>query len=145
MSTYLPMIKKLTFLKSLKGEWYIDLPEYIEMGGNMADLQMVLGADDLLEKLAEEKREIILLISTDVKEIRDYEELPMFAKHNWDWLSKAAYIPSASGMYYTNGAMYLWLCPVTEFVFGEYPPNIYYKIFRDETKKVQEQEDGPGF
>ena len=137
------MIKKLTFLTSPDGAWYIDLPEY---EGDRADLQMVLGADKLLDHLADGKDQIVLLISTDVKEIRDYEGLPMFAKHNWDWLTKTSYIPTFTGQYYTTGAEYLWLCPVTEFVFGEYPNNIYYKIFKDgEYKEVSAQEDGPDF
>jgi hypothetical protein len=30
-------------------EWYIDLPEYIENGGSKGDLQMVEGADTMLD------------------------------------------------------------------------------------------------
>lgn len=148
------MIKKLRFYQTLENQWFIDLPEYLIHGEgpngiepNEADLQMVLGADKFLDELSEEGNEVYLLISTDVKEIRDYEELPMFAKHGWDWISRANYVETFNGCYYTNGARYLWLCPVTEFIFGEYPKNIYYKkvSYDTKTEKVQIQEDGPDF
>ena len=37
-----------TFIKESSG-WYIDLPEYIEQGGNKGDLAMVEGADTMLD------------------------------------------------------------------------------------------------
>jgi hypothetical protein len=44
------------------GEWYIDLPEYLEQGGSKGDLQMVSGADTMLDIIAEKKDEVILQI-----------------------------------------------------------------------------------
>lgn len=32
--------------------WYIDLPEYIEQGGSKGDLEMVSGADTMLDIIA---------------------------------------------------------------------------------------------
>jgi len=47
------------------GDWYIDLPEYLEQGGNKGDLQMVSGADTMLNIIAEEKDEVVLQIDTN--------------------------------------------------------------------------------
>lgn len=145
------MIQKLRFYKT-QGDWYIDLPEYFDSGGvdfqpMPADLQMVLGADTLLDSLSEDGEDVYLLLSTDIKEIRNWEGLPSFGRHNWEWLSRADYIQTFSGKYYSNGAMYIWLCPVTEFVFSNYPKDIYYKKVSHDTtiEKVQTQEDGPDF
>lgn len=134
-------IKELTFRTAPLGEWYIDLPNY---QGDRADLQMVLGSDELLTELSESKEQITLFISTDAKDIRDYEGLPMFARHNWEFLIKADYIKTFSGKYYTGyNARYIWLSCVIEFIFGNYPKYIYYKIKKDIVKI--EEKDGPEF
>ena len=44
------MIRKVKFYKEKSSRWYIDLPEW---EGEKEDLEMVLGADDLLNILAE--------------------------------------------------------------------------------------------
>jgi hypothetical protein len=46
-------------------EWYIDLPEFIEQGGSKGDLQMVEGADKMLDIMAESERSVILNISKE--------------------------------------------------------------------------------
>ena len=37
-------------------KWYIDFPAYVEHGGAKADLQMVAGADKMLDKLSNGKK-----------------------------------------------------------------------------------------
>jgi len=39
-------MKKYRFIKD-GIKWYIDLPEYLEQGGTMGDLEMVEGADKM--------------------------------------------------------------------------------------------------
>jgi len=45
--------------------WYIDLPQFLEQGGNKADLEMVSGADTMLDIIAEGKTEVTLQINTE--------------------------------------------------------------------------------
>lgn len=47
-------MKPYKFVKTGR-DWYIDLPEYIAQGGTMGDLQMVDGADKMLDRMAGEK------------------------------------------------------------------------------------------
>jgi hypothetical protein len=100
------------------GNWYADLPKYIEEGGTKEDLQMVLGADTWLDILSEYKNEITLEISTEI--IEGFE-------------SKLLYVGDVNSF---NTGTYLvfpdnhfmWLCDVTKWLFLEYPQVIYYKI-----------------
>ncbi len=43
-------------------EWYIDLPEYLANGGSKGDLQMVQGADTMLDIISEGRMEISLML-----------------------------------------------------------------------------------
>ena len=43
---------RLDFYKTEDDRWFIDLPEYIEQGGDHEDLEMVRGADQLLDILS---------------------------------------------------------------------------------------------
>jgi hypothetical protein len=43
-------------------EWYIDLPEYLASGGSKGDLQMVEGADTMLDIISEGATEVCLLL-----------------------------------------------------------------------------------
>lgn len=97
--------------------WWIDLPAYVEQGGNPAELQMVAGADDFLELLAEDKTEVKLQISE--RKVKGFYEL-----------KRVDEIPTTSGRYYFDNStdLLLWLCPVTLWVFERtYPETIYYK------------------
>jgi len=54
------MERAIRFYKNAKQEWYADIPEW---GGDIAELQMVEGADDLLNWLAASADECKLLMS----------------------------------------------------------------------------------
>jgi len=43
-------------------EWYIDLPEYLAGSGSKGDLQMVEGADSMLEIISGGAAEVSLLL-----------------------------------------------------------------------------------
>ena len=62
------MINKFKFYRE-DTRWYVDLPEFIRNGGSKADLEMVLGADELLEELSKGRDTIHLSISTDENEL----------------------------------------------------------------------------
>ena len=108
-------------------EWYIDLPEYLEQGGAKGDLQMVEGADTMLDRMAERGSTVVLNLAEEPFEGAD--ELVLVEKCD----------PSIGGGYYLmekyNGKAVnqrMWLCQVTEFVFGKLPERIFVK---------QEEED----
>ncbi len=114
-------MKKYKFVKTGK-EWYVDLPEYIEQGGSIGDLQMVEGADIMLDLVAGNKNEVALYIGTD-----DFEGADLL-------LLTEKCDPHKGGGYYFleeyNGEpvnLRLWLCQVTEFVFGEIPEQIFIR------------------
>jgi hypothetical protein len=54
-------MKTYKFLKEGK-EWFIDLPAYLEQGGSKRDLQMVEGADTMLDRIAGNNTEVVLNI-----------------------------------------------------------------------------------
>lgn len=116
-------MQTLTFHKTLQGNWFIVLPEW---EGDPSQLQMVLGANTLLDELSPKEEDVSLLITTNIKEMREESKSTHHMK-SWDWLQRADFIPVAEGYYYNHGSKYLWLCPVTQFVFGEFPKIIYFK------------------
>lgn len=103
-------------------DWYIDLPEYLEQGGSQGDLQMVEGADKMLDMMAEKENVVVLKIERESFEGADVLEL----KERCD--------PYVGGGYYFMSryegqevARMMWLCGVTEFVFGDLPEQIFVK------------------
>ena len=51
-------------------KWYVDLPKFIEEGGDKADLEMIAGADDMLDMLSSNGDRIELSISLEPIECR---------------------------------------------------------------------------
>ncbi|MFL5730799.1 MAG: DUF6717 family protein [Cytophagaceae bacterium] len=110
-----------TFIKE-GSSWYIDLPEYIRQGGKKADLQMVEGADTMLELMAEGGRS--LRVSIDRNLFDEADLLVLTQKCD----------PSIGGGYYRMKTyegkdihQTMWLCGVLDFVFGEIPEKIFVK------------------
>ena len=120
--------------------WYIDLPEFIEAGlGTKANLMMVLGADDLLDILSNNGDNIT--VEFDDKPMLGHNAQLQLIKIGKDQqlLDAIGHAPVDYGAYYTafstEGLGYefkissVWLCPVTEYVFGGlYPKSIYIKL-----------------
>ena len=109
----------IKFVK-IQNEWFADLPEYLEHGGNFADCQMVAGADDWLEMLAQGEEEVFLTLSVAPLE----ERLDIVEQPNDPSMGATYTIKSYKGVKYNHQ---LWLCPVTLWVFGHYPETIYYQ------------------
>lgn len=102
--------------------WYIDLPEFLLNGGTKGDLQMVDGADIMLEILAEGDTDITLVL--DRLPFPGADELTLTEKCD----------PFIGGGYYylktfekKEYNQRMWLCAVTEFVFGDLPESIFLK------------------
>ena len=103
-------------------DWYIDLPEFIEKGGSQGDLQMVEGADKMLDFIAGIEDTVELLLSTTPIENSDI----LIQKEICDPLKGGAiyFLAEFEGK---NLNQSLWLCNVTEFVFGNLPKMIFIK------------------
>lgn len=104
------MITQFNFYKEESNRWFINLPDW---KGEKDDLEMVLGADILLEILTNGNTEVKVIFGDE-----PFEECHTLT-HTGD------------GFYDNNawhGPTTIWLCYVTEFVFGSYPQSIYYKL-----------------
>ena len=113
-------MKTYTFVKD--SGWYIDLPEYIEQGGSKGDLAMVAGADTMLDRMAGSRKKVTLTISTEPFPGSDRIQL------------QEVCAPSQGGGYYymeqfegQQVKQRMWLCAVTNFVFGGLLEQIYVR------------------
>lgn len=104
-------MRKLTFVKEETNRWYVVLPEW---DGDKEDLEMVMGADVMLDILAQGEPVVDVLLST--KPFNHLFELHFIREE------------SGGGWYKFVGEYNeteLWLCHVTKFVFGGLPEIIY--------------------
>ena len=114
-------MKTYKFIKT-GDDWFIDLPEYIEQGGAYGDLQMVDGADTMLAVMAGEGDAVTLTIDTEPFAGADELVLTEICD------------PLIGGGYYLMKSYQgkeinqnMWLCQVTEFVFGNLPERIFVR------------------
>ena len=104
------------FYKTLENRWYADIPEWT---GSIDELEMVCGADIMLEIMAQGETEIYLSLGD--KRIEGGSALMKF-RETPD-VGGAEYIfTSWKGIEYN---MNIWLCDVTRWVFGTLPNTIY--------------------
>lgn len=110
--------RKLKFYKETDERWYVDLPEW---EGSKANLEMVAGADTMLNYMAEGSDQINLFMSEEDFEGADKLEFIRIADEIGDG---AHYLmKSYVGIEFN---LDVWLCGVTTFVFnGRYPSIIY--------------------
>lgn len=115
------------------GIWYIDLPEFLESGlGTKANLMMVNGADDFLDLVSGQGDEVTLEFGIAAFEGMTHTLKADKLGMDKDLLDRIGHAPVSYGMYYTVKELNyfrLWLCPVTEYVFGGgYPKEIYVRV-----------------
>ena len=109
---------KLSFTKEANNIWYIDFPKW---PFDHYNLMMVAGADKLCEELSYNG------INTSVDVIVSKKELN---KPDYIHLKREKYKILDGATYKVVGSYSVrtcWICPVTLFVFGNYPKNIYIK------------------
>jgi len=101
------------FDKEDNGNWYVDLPDY---PGAHGDLQMVAGADTLLDFLANNHLTVSLNISTTPVE-------------GFDKLTRIEVCEHGGATYYINEFKdrQIWLCDVMKYVFNGFPEEIYFQ------------------
>ena len=117
----LTQVYTFTFYRDHDGSWYIDFPEYIEHGyGSKANLQMVAGADTMLENLAPDG---LVTATFSNHPVENYDiHLRRILKDPW-------------GATYTLrnfSFKTVWLCNVSKFIFkGHHPKHIYIQIHKN--------------
>lgn len=104
----------MKFNKLSSNRWYAEVDDW---PGDFEDLQMIFGADTLLDKLSDGKDYVKLAIYAD--------EIPnkftvMLNKYNED--KEGAYYMQR---YYGDIPESVFICNVTEFVLGYFPDTIY--------------------
>lgn len=101
-----------TFKKEASDRWYIDLPKW---EGKKEDLEMVEGADILMDIIAQDESVVDVTISTSYfPEVEFTLDFRRFDRGG-AWYQ-------AKGQYHT---FEVWLCEVTEFLFGNFPNKLY--------------------
>lgn len=118
------MLKRdFKFYKNDKGEWWLDLPEWKR---DLADLQMVEGADEWLDLVSEKADEVCMTLSEQKFDGAENLSLLRIREENF----------GGGGIYYLENykaekvALKIWLCGVTEFVFGCIPQKLFFKVYR---------------
>lgn len=110
-------MKTIRFYKEIDNRWYADIPEWT---GEKWELEMVQGADTMLEIYAQGQNEVNLIVSKEYFE--NSEDLVFEAMEDGGaWYS----INTLNSIPYPN--FEIWLCHVTLFVFDEFPKIIYIK------------------
>lgn len=110
-------VKHIRFYQDPDTRWYVDLPEF---PGTKAELEMVLGADTMLDFMSEGTGEVNLSLSEE-------------SIDGWDELSLKRLTPDVGGGEYTlknyRGIelnLDMWLCDVTRYVYNGYMPEKLY-------------------
>lgn len=107
-------MKYFKFIKEDDNKWYVDLPSW---EGHKEELEMVLGADTMLDLLDLNQLHKVSL-SIDTSHVNDsLIEL----HHLYDESGGAWY--ELKSKYYTS--FNIWLCSVVKFVYGEIPRKFY--------------------
>jgi hypothetical protein len=106
------MKRTFRFDKEEDNKWYAVIPEW---EGEHAELEMVLGADMLLDILSGWNDYAYVTFSDEPFDGCKTLTHDRFQKEI-GWYNNDAW----------HGPSTIWLCSVTEFVFGSYPDHIYY-------------------
>lgn len=110
--------RKLKFYKEADERWYVNLPEW---EGSKAELEMVAGADTMLNYMAEGNDQVSLFMSEEYFEGADKLKFIRLATEIGDGAHYK--MKSYVGIEFN---LDVWLCGVTTFVFnGRYPTCIY--------------------
>jgi len=118
-------MKPYTFYRTGQ-DWFIDLPEFIEQGGDIGDLQMIDGADKMLDMMAGHEGRVTLYVAREPFEGADL--LTLTEKCD-PYIGGGNYL-----MPYFEGEEInrtMWLCQVTEFVFGDIPAQLFVKRLKE--------------
>ncbi len=110
---------KLEFEKEVDGKWYIVLPDW---QGAKSDLEMVMGADTMLDIISEGGKSVVLDVFEEVFDDAIHLKLVKECGKN---VGGGDYILDKYNGEEIN--LEIWLCDVTRFVFGYMPKDVYFK------------------
>lgn len=96
-----------------EGRWFVELDNW---QGDRGDLEMVLGADTMLDILAQGEGEVDVTLSEEKTPCR-----MTLSKNSEDEFGALYILTSEDSLFDFS----VWLCPVTVFVFGYYPEKLY--------------------
>lgn len=106
-------MKNFKFYK-YQDRWYVDLPSW---EGSIDDLEMVLGADTLLDIISQGDYNIVVNFSES--EIENFKySLTKLREEEFDG---ATYLVEGNNI----TPFEAWLCGVTKWVFGYYPTKLF--------------------
>jgi hypothetical protein len=110
-------MRKFKFYKEPDNRWYIDLPEWT---GSKADLEMVSGADSMLEYMSEGEYQVFVYISEIEFQGADTLRLKGLAG---DVGSGAFYFMQKYRGIEIN--LDMWICDVSCYIFGKHPDRLF--------------------
>ncbi|MEE1884370.1 DUF6717 family protein [Pedobacter flavus] len=114
------MTETFRFYKDQKNEWFIDLPEW---EGSIAQLEMVEGADTMLDIISNNTRECFLKISDESFDGAEVLEL-QYARTNGEGGGGDYLLKFYNGQEINQK---VWLCEVTKWLFRYLPDKIYFR------------------
>ena len=109
------MTEILEFEKE-ENKWYVVLPEWT---GEKRELQMVAGADTLCDILAKGQKRFKVKAETRHNPGADY-----YLKRKL--VAYGSFYKATDGN--TGESATVWLCPVTKYIFGNYPKSLTIKL-----------------
>jgi|APAra7269096979_1048534.scaffolds.fasta_scaffold00079_58 hypothetical protein len=111
------------FYKTPENRWYIDIPEWQD---DIAALEMVLGADTMLDKVSDYTSECFIEMSDEPFEGADPIRLIENLQQS---IGGGNYLMEHYRGTPVNQEM--WLCEVTEYVFKGLPEIIYVNVIQE--------------
>jgi hypothetical protein len=114
------MKKNCKFYKTADNKWFIDLPEW---KGDAGELQMVEGADQLLDIVSANGKECTIEMADENMEAAEVLTLLHIREANLGG-GGDYFLEIYKGDFIRHK---LWLCGVTEFVFGHLPQKIWFR------------------
>ena len=111
------MKQTFRFYKTEANRWYIDLPDWT---GSIAELEMVEGADTMLDMVSNNTNECYLTLSDGPFEGAD--EITLVTDLIDSIGGGDYYMETYKGKPVQQN---IWLCSVTNQIFNDLPPTIY--------------------
>lgn len=116
LKNYLIMLRTFKFQREIDGRWYVVLPEWT---GSKEDLEMVMGANTMLDIIAQGESDVDVTISEE-----EFDNHTFVLKFVGEASDGGDYeLTSTDGLYEFD----VWLCKVVKFVYGSIPKKLYVK------------------
>lgn len=106
-------MKRFEFYKTEENRWYVDLPDW---DGSIDDLEMVCGADTMLDIISQGDTKTVIYLSEQEIEYHKYTLTKLRDEYDG-----ATYLVEGQNI----TPFEAWLCSVTKWVFGYLPHKIY--------------------